>query len=123
MPDVNQDTQVRRLIAAAIEKRRFGVDYGYDVTWMPVQVNTPQGPRMMPVYTLLLTRGSPLIGQPPLSHIAQIPSPGPTAEQVDEQVGEGIRLLAELHAQLKKPPAAPPAGNVPPMALANGHRP
>jgi len=122
MSDVNQDTHVRRLVAAAIEKRRAGVDYGYDVTWMPAQIQTPQGPRMMPVYTLLLTRGSPLIGQPPLSHIAQIPSSRPTAEQVGEQVGEGIRLLAERHEQLKRPPAAPPAGNVPPMALANGHR-
>jgi hypothetical protein len=121
MSDVNQDTELRRLIAAAIEKRRFGVDYGYDVSWQIAQLPTPAGPRSCAVYSILLTRRSPLLGQGDLFHVAQIPSPRPSAELVDEQVAEGIRLLEELHARQKQlPPQAPPGREVPPLALANG---
>lgn len=115
----DQAAEIRGYLAASISKRRLGVEYGYDVTWAPVQ--TPQG--MLAVYTLLLSRGSPLLGQGPLFHLAQIPSPRPTAEMVDVQVADGMRQLAELFEQLKKPPAAPPAQAQAGMALANGRRP
>jgi hypothetical protein len=116
----DQSAEIREMVAAAIGKRTLGIDYGFDVAWMPMQVPTPQGPRMMPVYTILITRRSPLLGQAPLSHLAQIPFARPTAEQVGEQVTEGLRLLAELFEQLKKPPAAPPAQNLRPLAAMNG---
>lgn len=119
----DQSAEIRGHVHASLMKRAVGVTYGYDVSFMAAQVQSPQGPRVVPVYVLLITRPSPLIGQPPLSHIAQIPSSRPTTEQVDEQVADGIRLLAALHAELKRPPAAPPAGQpVPPRALANGRR-
>jgi hypothetical protein len=116
----DQSAEVREQVAEAIAARTLGVDYGFDVAWMPVQMNTPQGPRMMPVYTILITRRSPLLGQPALSHLAQIPFARPTAEQIEQQVAEGLRLLAELFETLKKPPAAPPARSG--LAVANGHR-
>ena len=114
----DQSAEIREQVAEAISPRAFGVDYGFDVCWMAAQVPTAQGPRMMPVYTILITRRSPLLGQPALSHLAQIPFARPTAEQIEQQVAEGLRLLAELFETLKKPPAAPPAQNG--RALVNG---
>ena len=118
----DQSEEIRGHLAASISKRRMGVDYGYDVTWQPAQVQTPAGPSMMPVYMILITRRSPLLGQGPLSHLAQLAVARPTAEQVDAAVAEGIRLLAELFESLKKPPAAPPAQNGLPRSLMNGAR-
>ena len=103
---------------ASIGKRQFGVTYGYAVTWMPAQVPGPQGPVQVPAWTLLITRRSPLLGSGDLHHLAQVLAARPSFEQVDQQVTEGLRLLAELHERLKTPPEAPPAG--PPLALANG---
>lgn len=117
----NQFPEIRAHLRASLEKRAFGVAYGYDLALAVGQVQTPQGPRMMPVYTLLITRPSPLIGGPPLSHLAQVAHARPSFEMVDEQVADGLRQLAALHAQLKQPPAAPPAG-APLSSLANGHR-
>jgi hypothetical protein len=114
----DQSAGIREQVAEAIGPRAFGVDYGFDVCWTAAQVPTPQGPRMMPVYMILITRRSPLLGQPALSHLAQIPYPRPADAQIDEQVAEGMRLLAELFEQLKKPPAAPPASNG--LAMVNG---
>jgi len=111
----DQDTEIRDLIEASISKRKMGVDYGFDVTWQPVQAQTPQGVQNVVIYTIVLTRQSPLLGQAPLYHLAQILSPRPTPEQVDEQVADGIRQLAALHERLKRPPPAE-------VALANGRR-
>lgn len=116
----DQDTEIRDLVEASISKRKMGVDYGFDVTWQPAQAQTPAGVQNIVVYTIVLTRRSPLLGQGPLYHLAQIPSPRPTPEQVDEQVADGICQLAALHESLKKPPAAPPAD--PALALSNGRR-
>ena len=117
---ISQADEIRGHVHAALEKRRLGVDYGYDVALAAMAVQTPAGPRVVPVYIVLITRPSPLIGGAPLSHIAQVQHARPSFELIDEQVAEGLRLLAELHAELKKPPPAPPAGPV--RALANGRR-
>src|ERR1700689_5078676 len=95
----DQADEVRGHLREALAKRAFGVDYGYDVAFGMAPVQTPQGPRMMPVYTLLITRRSPLIGGADLSHLAPIQHARPTFEMVDEQVAEGLRLLADLHTQ------------------------
>ena len=116
----DQDAEIRDLVEASISKRKMGVEYGFDVTWQPVQMQTPGGVQNVVVYTIVLTRRSPLLGQAPMYHLAQIMSPRPTPEQVDEQVADGIRQLAALHESLKRPPEAPPAGQV--VALANGRR-
>jgi hypothetical protein len=117
----DQDAEVRDLVEASISRRRMGVEYGFDVTWQPVQAQLPNGAvQIVVVYTIVLTRRSPLLGQPALYHLAQVPSPRPTAEQVDEQVADGIRQLAALHEQMKRPPDAPPAGAR--VALSNGRR-
>lgn len=113
---VDQAAEVRLFMDEAIRKRKMGVEYGYDVTWMPAQ--SPQG--TVVVYTLVLTRQSPLLGQGPLFHLMQVPSPRPTAGQVEDLVTDGIRQLSELFERMKKPPAAPPAQ--PPLALSNGRR-
>jgi hypothetical protein len=105
---------------ASIGKRQFGVKYGYAVTWMPGQLPGPQGPVQVALWTLLITRPSPLLNSGDLHHMAQIAGARPTFAQVDAEVEKGLRLLAELYEQLKKPPAAPAA--MPPLALANGHR-
>lgn len=121
MPDItDQAAEIRLHVANSLVKRAFGVPYGFDVALAVAPAQTPQGPRMMPVYTLLITRPSPLIGGAPLSHLAVLQHARPTFEMIDEQVAEGLRLLADLHTQLKTPPVAPPAGPV--RALANGHR-
>ena len=49
----DQSAEVRGLVADAIGKRALGVGYGFDIAWMPMQVPTAEGPRMMPVYTIL----------------------------------------------------------------------
>jgi hypothetical protein len=105
---------------ASIAKRQFGVKYGYTVTWMPGQVQGPQGPVQCPIWTLMIVRKSPLLNPRELHHLAQLAAARPTVAEIDAEVEKGLRLLAELHDQLMKPPAAPPAG--PPPALANGHR-
>lgn len=117
----HQLPEIRGHLRKSLEQRAVGVAYGYDVALAVAPVQTPAGPRVMPVYVLLITRASPLIGGAPLSHLAQIPHARPTFELVDQQVAEGLRLLAALHAELKKPPAAPPAAG-PVRALANGAR-
>ena len=112
--------EMRELTAAAISKRKMGVEYGYDVNWSVVQVQTPAGPAPVVVWHVLLTRRSPLLGQPPVFHVCQIVSARPAAAEVDQQVEDGMRQMALTCERLKKPPQAPPAG--PPLALANGHR-
>jgi hypothetical protein len=120
----DQDAEVRELVEASIGKRRMGVDYGFDVAWQPVQAQLPNGAvQNIVVYTIVLTRRSPLLGEPRnLFHLAQIPSPRPTAEQVDEQVADGIRQLAALYESMKRPPDAPPAVAGAAVALSNGRR-
>jgi hypothetical protein len=116
----DQDAEIRDLVEASISKRRAGVDYVFDVTWQPAQMQTPGGVQNVVVYTIVLTRRSPLLGQGPLYHLAQIPSPRPTPEQVDEQISDGIRQLAALHEQVKRPPDAPAASAT--VALSNGRQ-
>jgi hypothetical protein len=111
-------------LATAIREHQFGVTYGYAATWAPAQVQGPAGPVQGQMWTLLITRRSPLLGGDDLHHMAQIFAGRPKREQIDQQVAEGIRLLAALFEQLRKPPAAPPAGPaaVSPLVLANGRR-
>jgi hypothetical protein len=116
--DIAEETAAH--LHASIGQRQFGVEYGYAVTWQPAQVQTPQGPVQCPLWTLMIVRPSPLLGGHTLHHLAQIATARPTFDQVDAEVEKGIRLLAELHEQMKKPPAAPAA--MPPPALANGRR-
>ena len=117
----DQDAEIRDLVEASVSKRKMGVDYGFDVTWQPAQIQGPAGPQNVAIYTIMLTRRSPLLGEPQtLLHMFQLASPRPAPEQVDEQVADGIRQLAALHESLKRPPDAPPAGQV--VALANGRR-
>jgi hypothetical protein len=120
MSDVtDQAAEVRELVAAAVAQRMFGVDYGFDVAWAPVAVQAPAGMQMVPCYFVLITRPGPLLGQVPLSHVGQVMSARPTAGQVSDLVAEGIRLLADLHARLKRPDQALPVA----LAAANGrHR-
>lgn len=80
-----------------IRKQAFGEDFDYAVTLQQGMVATPQGPRAVPVWTLLLTARSPLLGEGPLYHgPVPVGSPKPDEKAVREQVTEGIRLLREL---------------------------
>jgi hypothetical protein len=119
--DIAEETAAH--LHASIGQRQFGVEYGYAVTWMPGQVQGPQGPVQVPLWTLLIVRPSPLLGGHTLHHLAQIATARPTFAQIDTEVEKGIRLLAELHASMQKPPEAPPAQGVRlPLEMSNGRR-
>ena len=68
---------------ASIGQRQFGVKYGYSVTWSFVQTQTPQGPRNVPVWTLMITRKSPLLDPRDLHHLAQLAVARPAFAEVD----------------------------------------
>jgi hypothetical protein len=109
----------------SVRERQFGVSYGYTATWAVARVQGPQGPVQAPVWTLMITRRSPLVGGLDLHHFAQIVAARPTFRQVDEQVADGLRQLAGLFESLRTPPGAPPAGPAAPpspLAVANGRR-
>lgn len=120
MKPVDQDAQLREQIETALVKYRMGVDYGYDVTWMPATVQTPAGNQNVVLYCIVLTRRNPLLGQPPLYHLAQIPHPQPTWQMVDQEVKDGCRQLQELHDKLKTVPAT---GDLQMRVAGNGRHP
>lgn len=105
---------MREMIETALGKYSMGVEYGFDVA---MQLLTQGGGQAVVVYTILFTRRSPLLGEPPLFHLAQIATAYPALEQIDGLVKNGVADLAGLYDQKRQVPANPA-----PAALANGSR-
>jgi hypothetical protein len=73
-------------------------DFGVDVCWSPQAAQTPQGVQMIPGWVLLITMRNPLLGQPPIYHLAPVGIPVTGEEQMRAEVGKGIRMLRDLAA-------------------------
>ena len=95
-----------------IGKQAFSEDYGAAVSFGAAPLQTPQGQRIVPVWTLLITARNPLLGQGPLFHgPVPIGSPRPVEADVRAAVTEGLRLLRDLAAsQLAGSNGKAPAG-------------
>jgi hypothetical protein len=96
MAAIDNAAKVRTAILAAIEQQCFGEDYGVDVSMQLAQ--SPTG--VMPVWALIFTTRSPLLGRGPLVHIATIPSVIPSGEQIEQAVTEGIKGLRDLSTKI-----------------------
>jgi hypothetical protein len=88
--------KIRGTALTAIGKQCLGEDYGFDAASSVVQ--GPGG--LAVIYTLVITGRSPLLGQPPLAHVVQIPFADPPAEAVEQAVTDAIRQLREASANL-----------------------
>lgn len=97
MGAIDTGAKVRTAALAAVDKGCFGEDFGVDATADLAQ--TPAGATVV-VYTLILTMRSPLLGQGPLVVITQIPSPSPTAEQVEQVVTQAMKTLRDMSSRI-----------------------
>lgn len=108
MSAIDNGAKVRTAALAAVEKACFGEDFGVDATLSLAQSQAG----VMPVYTLVFTTRSPLLGQGPLVHVATIPSPAPTGEQIEQAVTQALKGLRDLSTKIltdgqhSSPPAA-----------------
>lgn len=97
--------QVRGWALDEAAKAGLGEDFGVDVAWSPQAAQTPQGVQMMPVWSLLITTRSPLLGQPALYHLVPVFTetavvPVPAEAQVRAEVCSGITQLRDLAARM-----------------------
>jgi hypothetical protein len=106
MTDIS--AEVTGWVADEIGKQRFGEDYGYAVMLAPSMLQTPQGPAQVPMWALLITARSPLLGQGPMYH-GPVPLgvARPAEDEVRAQVTKGLKALRDLAASQ--------------LASANGH--
>jgi hypothetical protein len=91
--------EVNAWVAGEIDKQRFGEDYGYAVALGVAMLPTPQGPRQVPMWTLLITARSPLLTEGPMYH-GPVPLgvARPAEADVRRQVGDGLKALRDLAA-------------------------
>src|SRR5438105_765018 len=97
MAAIDNASKLRATALATIDKACFGEDFGFDAAVSLAQ--SPTG-AVMPVYTVILTKKSPLLGQGPLVNVTQIPTPDPTAEQVEQAVTKAMAGLRELSTEI-----------------------
>lgn len=91
----DQCGEARAWLRAEIDAQCFGEEFGFDV-WPQVMGDANA---MQVNYVLLITMRSPLLGRPPLMHVAGCPVPRLTAEMVQQVVTSALRGLRELSAQ------------------------
>jgi hypothetical protein len=96
MPAIDIAAKIRATALAAVEAACLGEDFGFDCTLTVA----PQPSGMIAVYTLLVTKRSPLLGQGPLMHASQIPSADPLPVDVERLVTEGMKALRELSGKM-----------------------
>lgn len=109
--------EIRGWVDDEIDKQAFGEDFGFAVTLAAVMQPGPQGPVRVPVWTVLITMKSPLLGEGPLYHgPVPVGFTVPNEETVRAEVAKGLQQLRDLAAsKLGRKPAQVPA-------LMNGHR-
>lgn len=96
MSAIDVAAKVRSAALAAVDKGCFGEDFGVDAT--ATLVESPNG--AVVVYTLIVSMRSPLLGQGPLVTITQLPSPHPSAEQVEQAVTVAMKSLRDASTQI-----------------------
>jgi hypothetical protein len=89
--------ELRAWMRAEIDAQCFGEDFGFDV--IPQATITPQG-EAVALYVLIVTMRSPLLGQPPLLHVAGISSPRPARDDVRQVVTAALQGLRAVAAQV-----------------------
>jgi len=105
MTAVDVSAKIRNTALAAIERQCFGEDFGFDCSLIVLR---DAGGRMVTGYNMVTTCRSPLLGQPPLTNIAQLMSSDPDPAAVETLVTDALRGLREFAAKiLKGGPAAP----------------
>lgn len=80
---------------AEIDAQCFGEDFGFDV--VPQAIINPQA---MVQYVFTITMRSPLLGQPPLLHVAAAQHPRPGRDDVKAVVTQALAGLRQLSAQV-----------------------
>ncbi len=95
MAAADQSEEARAWLRAEIDAQCFGEDFGFDVA--PQLAGTPEGMALQ--YVIIITMRSPLLGQPPLMHVAGAPVSRLTAEIVKQIVTSAMRGLRDLSAQ------------------------
>ena len=96
MGAVDNGAKLRAAVLAAIDKQCLGEDYGFDAA--PSLGQGPNG--VVVLYTLIVTKRSPLLGHGPLVHAVNLPTPAPTAEQIEQAITEAMKGLRELSTKL-----------------------
>lgn len=84
-------------------KACFGEEYGVSVSWAAQAAQTPQGVVLAPVWMLLLTAKSPLLGEGPMYHLVPLGSPLPLEDFTRKQVTDGIAALRALASRKLAP--------------------
>jgi hypothetical protein len=97
MSAIDVSAKVRAAALAAVDKGCFGEDFGVDASAVVAQ--SPAGGAVI-LYTLIVSMRSPLLGQGPLVNVTQIPSPHPTAEQVEQAVTQAMKGLRDLSTEI-----------------------
>ena len=98
MTAVDIAAQATAWAVAEVEKQCLGEEYGVAVFAGAAMMPTPEGPRQIPVWTLLLTARNPLLKEGPLYHMVPVAPVRPAAEQVTAAVADGLRQLRDLAA-------------------------
>jgi hypothetical protein len=104
MAATDQHDEARAWLRAEIDAQCFGDDFGFDCVLQ--LAGTPEGMALQ--YVIVITMRSPLLGQPPLMHVAGRPVPRLTAEMITHVVTNGLRSLRQLSAQALAPADGPP---------------
>jgi hypothetical protein len=106
MSAIDTAAKLRSAALATIDRQCFGEDFGFDAT--AVVAPAPTG-GVMVVYTMIVTKKSPLLGRSPLVNVTQIQSPDPTGEQVEQAITQALSNLRDLSSKILTgdKPAAP----------------
>lgn len=118
MAAIDNAAKLRATALAAIERQCMGEDFGFDAA--PV-VGHAQGGGAMALYALIVTKKNPILGQGPLVNVTHLPTPAPTAEQVEKAVTDamtGLRKYASELLAANQHPLPPPTAD----ALRTGWR-
>lgn len=93
MGAVDQSEEARAWLRSEIDAQSFGEEFGFDIAPQVL----PSGDGM--AYMVLITMRSPLLGRPPLMHMAGCPVSRMSAETVKQVVTSGLQALRQLSAR------------------------
>lgn len=96
MAAVDVSEELRAWLRAEIDAQCFGEDFPFEV--IPQVQVTPQGTAVQ--YVIIIQMRAPLLGQPPLLHVASASSPRPPREDVRQVVTAALQGLRALSRQL-----------------------
>jgi hypothetical protein len=88
--------ELRAWVRAEIDAQCFGEDFGFDV--IPQAAVTEQGPAVQ--YVIIVTMRSPLLGQPPLLHVAGVQAPRPARDDIRQVATAALQGLRAVSARV-----------------------